>query len=119
LVTAGVYLLIRFSPSFGYWLNVILLLISGLTIFMVGLGANFEFDLRRIIALSTLSQLGLLIITISIGLSGLAFIHLLTHALYKAVLFICAGGVIHSIGASQDIRFIGVVTSCHLKSASV
>jgi NADH:ubiquinone oxidoreductase subunit 5 (subunit L)/multisubunit Na+/H+ antiporter MnhA subunit len=58
LVTAGVYLLIRFSPSFGYWLIVILLLVSGLTIFMAGLGANFELDLRRIIALFTLSQLG-------------------------------------------------------------
>jgi NADH:ubiquinone oxidoreductase subunit 5 (subunit L)/multisubunit Na+/H+ antiporter MnhA subunit len=67
LVTAGVYLLIRFSSSFGYWLNIILWLVSGLTIFMAGLGANFEFDLRRIIVLSALSQLGLMIITISIG----------------------------------------------------
>ena len=60
LVTAGVYLFIRFSHSFNYWLNVILLLISGLTIFIEGLGANFEFDLRKIIALSTLRQLGLM-----------------------------------------------------------
>jgi len=88
-------------------LNVILLLISGLTIFIAGLIANFEFDLRKIIALSTLRQLGLMIITISIGLSGLAFFLLLTHALFKALLFVCAGGVIHSIGDSQDIRFIG------------
>nr|WNH36508.1 NADH dehydrogenase subunit 5 [Nasutitermes nigritus] len=107
LVTAGVYLLVRFSPSFGYWLNVFLLLISGLTMFMAGLGANFEFDLKSIIALSTLSQLGLMIMTISIGLSGLAFFHLLTHALFKALLFMCAGGVIHSMGDSQDIRFMG------------
>nr|WNL54251.1 NADH dehydrogenase subunit 5 [Microcerotermes pauliani] len=107
LVTAGVYLLIRFSPSFGYWLNVVLLLVSGLTMFMAGLGANFEFDLKKIIALSTLSQLGLMIMTISIGLSGLAFFHLLTHALFKALLFMCAGGVIHSMGDSQDIRFMG------------
>nr|WMY24307.1 NADH dehydrogenase subunit 5 [Nasutitermitinae sp.] len=107
LVTAGVYLLIRFSPSFGYWLNIFLLLISGLTMFMAGLGANFEFDLKSIIALSTLSQLGLMIMTISIGLSGLAFFHLLTHALFKALLFMCAGGVIHSMGDSQDIRFMG------------
>nr|WNL54245.1 NADH dehydrogenase subunit 5 [Microcerotermes unidentatus] len=107
LVTAGVYLLIRFSPSFSYWLNVILLLVSGLTMFMAGLGANFEFDLSKIIALSTLSQLGLMIMTISIGLSGLAFFHLLTHALFKALLFMCAGGVIHSMGDSQDIRFMG------------
>nr|WNH36573.1 NADH dehydrogenase subunit 5 [Nasutitermes sp. 3 MLW-2023a] len=107
LVTAGVYLLVRFSPSFGYWLNVFLLLISGLTMFMAGLGANFEFDLSSIIALSTLSQLGLMIMTISMGLSGLAFFHLLTHALFKALLFMCAGGVIHSMGDSQDIRFMG------------
>nr|AQP28203.1 NADH dehydrogenase subunit 5 [Nasutitermes longirostris] len=107
LVTAGVYLLIRFSPSFSCWLNVFLLLVSGLTMFMAGLGANFEFDLKSIIALSTLSQLGLMIMTISIGLSGLAFFHLLTHALFKALLFMCAGGVIHSMGDSQDIRFMG------------
>nr|YP_009351372.1 NADH dehydrogenase subunit 5 [Foraminitermes rhinoceros]AQP29421.1 NADH dehydrogenase subunit 5 [Foraminitermes rhinoceros] len=107
LVTAGVYLLIRFSPSFGYWLNVFLLLVSGLTMFMAGLGANYEYDLSSIIALSTLSQLGLMIMTISVGLSSLAFFHLLTHALFKALLFMCAGGVIHSMGDSQDIRFMG------------
>jgi len=54
--------------------------------FIAGLGANFEFDLRRIIALSTLSQLGLMIVTISIGLSGLAFFYFLTQALFKALL---------------------------------
>nr|AQP29952.1 NADH dehydrogenase subunit 5 [Ateuchotermes sp. C TB-2017]AQP29978.1 NADH dehydrogenase subunit 5 [Ateuchotermes sp. C TB-2017] len=107
LVTAGVYLLVRFSPSFGYWLNMFLLLVSGLTMFMAGLGANFEYDLSSIIALSTLSQLGLMIMTISVGLSSLAFFHLLTHALFKALLFMCAGGVIHSMGDSQDIRFMG------------
>jgi len=52
--------------------------------------------------------LGLIFITISIGFSGLAFFHLLTHALFKALLFMCAGGVIHSIGDSQDIRFMGL-----------
>jgi NADH-ubiquinone oxidoreductase chain 5 len=70
LVTAGVYLLIRFSPSFDYWLNVILFLVSGLTMFMAGLGEIFEYDLGMIIALSTLRQLGLMIITISIDLSN-------------------------------------------------
>jgi NADH-ubiquinone oxidoreductase chain 5 len=88
----------------------VLLLISGLTMFMAGLGANFEYDLKRIIALSTLRQLGLMIITISVGLPGLAFFHLLTHALFKALLFICAGGVIHSMSDSQDIRFIGGIS---------
>ena len=64
--------------------------------------ANSEFDLKRVIALSTLRQLGLTIVTISIGLTSLAFFHLLTHALFKALLFMYAGGVIPSIGDPQD-----------------
>nr|AVN67976.1 NADH dehydrogenase subunit 5 [Neolaxta sp. B107] len=107
LVTAGVYLLIRFSSSFGNTLSMVLLLISGLTMFMAGLGANFEYDLSKIIALSTLSQLGLMMSILSMGYSGLAFFHLLTHALFKALLFMCAGVVIHSMSDSQDIRFMG------------
>ena len=75
LVTAGVYLLIRFSPSFSFWLNIIVLLISEL-LYLWRVGADFEFDLRRIIALSTLRQLGLMIVTISICLSNLAFFDL-------------------------------------------
>jgi NADH-ubiquinone oxidoreductase chain 5 len=108
LVTAGVYLLIRFNLLFvNTSLRKFLLLISGLTIFMAGLGANFEFDLKKIIALSTLSQLGLIIRTLSLGLMKLAFFHLLTHALFKALLFMCAGVIIHNMKNSQDIRDIG------------
>nr|QZP41016.1 NADH dehydrogenase subunit 5 [Geoscapheus dilatatus] len=107
LVTAGVYLLIRFSPSFSLSLNTFLLLISSLTMFMAGIGANFEFDLKKIIALSTLSQLGLMMSIMSLGFASLAFFHLLTHALFKALLFMCAGVVIHSMSDSQDIRFMG------------
>lgn len=111
LVTAGVYLLIRFNnlitdTSIGKFL----LLISGLTIFIAGLGANFEFDLKKIIALSTLSQLGLIISILAIGFYKLAFFHLLTHALFKALLFICAGVIIHNIKNSQDIRDMGSLT---------
>lgn len=108
LVTAGVYLLIRFSPIINYSnLNQFLLLIGSLTIFISGIGANFEFDLKKIIALSTLRQLGLIIIILSIGLRKLAFFHLLTHAIFKAILFICAGSIIHRFFNSQDIRIIG------------
>jgi NADH-ubiquinone oxidoreductase chain 5 len=107
LVTAGVYLLIRFSPAFSDWLCVFLLLVSGLTIFMAGLGANFEYDLKKIIALSTLRQLGLIIGSVSVGLVDIAFFHLLTHALFKALLFMCAGVIIHTMKNSQDIRFMG------------
>jgi NADH-ubiquinone oxidoreductase chain 5 len=74
---------------------------------MSGLGANFEFDLKKIIALSTLSQLGLIIRILSIGFANLAFFHLLTHALFKALLFMCAGVIIHNMGDCQDIRYIG------------
>lgn len=108
LVTAGVYLLIRFNNLIiNSFITQILLLLGGLTIFIAGLGANFEYDLKKIIALSTLRQLGLIIRILSIGLSSLAFFHLLTHALFKALLFICAGVVIHSVKNFQDIRYMG------------
>ena len=110
LVTAGVYLLIRFRPRLGgRGADVVLLLLASLTIFMAGLGANFETDLKKIIALSTLSQLGVMITVLSIGMADLAFFHLLTHALFKALLFIRAGSIIHSVGDRQDIRSMGRV----------
>nr|WDA94030.1 NADH dehydrogenase subunit 5 [Apotropina sp. 1 JJC-2023a] len=108
LVTAGVYLLIRFNILLvDSILGNILLLISGLTMFMAGLGANFEFDLKKIIALSTLSQLGLMMSILSMGFYKLAFFHLLTHALFKALLFMCAGAIIHNMNNFQDIRYMG------------
>jgi NADH-ubiquinone oxidoreductase chain 5 len=63
--------------SWFYFKNIILMLVSGLTMFMAVLGANFEYDLKRIIDLSTQDKLGLMIITISVGLSSLAFLNLL------------------------------------------
>nr|ADW83168.1 NADH dehydrogenase subunit 5 [Nannochorista philpotti] len=111
LVTAGVYLLIRFNVLLlDTYLGKILLLISGLTMFMAGLGANFEFDLKKIIALSTLSQLGLMMSILAMGFYKLAFFHLLTHALFKALLFMCAGAVIHNMKDSQDIRGMGALS---------
>uniref|UniRef100_UPI0030DEB4F3 NADH dehydrogenase subunit 5 n=1 Tax=Myiopardalis pardalina TaxID=765351 RepID=UPI0030DEB4F3 len=108
LVTAGVYLLIRFNILlYNSFLGQLLLLLSGLTMFMAGLGANFEFDLKKIIALSTLSQLGLMMSILSMGFYKLAFFHLLTHALFKALLFMCAGAIIHNMNNSQDIRLMG------------
>nr|YP_004778158.1 NADH dehydrogenase subunit 5 [Liriomyza sativae]ADO79012.1 NADH dehydrogenase subunit 5 [Liriomyza sativae] len=107
LVTAGIYLLIRFNILLDSWLGNLLLLLSGLTMFMSGLGANFEFDLKKIIALSTLSQLGLMMSILSMGFYKLAFFHLLTHALFKALLFMCAGAIIHNMNNCQDIRLMG------------
>nr|AIW06095.1 NADH dehydrogenase subunit 5 [Propylea japonica] len=106
LVTAGVYLMIRFHllmMNYSYFF----LFIGLLTMFMSGLGANFEFDLKKIIALSTLSQLGLMFTILGLGSYELAFFHLLIHALFKALLFMCAGNFIHLMNNCQDIRFMG------------
>nr|YP_010288408.1 NADH dehydrogenase subunit 5 [Aleochara curtula]UKO31676.1 NADH dehydrogenase subunit 5 [Aleochara curtula] len=107
LVTAGVYLLIRFNLALSCNLMMILLLVGTMTMFMAGLGANFEFDLKKIIALSTLSQLGLMVSILSLGEINLTFFHLLSHALFKATLFMCAGCMIHSFNNCQDIRYMG------------
>jgi NADH-ubiquinone oxidoreductase chain 5 len=123
LVTAGVYLLIRFNYIMGC--NRFLFYIGTLTIFISGLGANLENDLKKIIALSTLSQLGLIIITLRLGFYEFSFFHLITHAIFKSLLFLCAGVYIHSMGDTQDIRFIGClniscpVTSFYFISASL
>nr|YP_009383509.1 NADH dehydrogenase subunit 5 [Helicana wuana]YP_010433471.1 NADH dehydrogenase subunit 5 [Helicana japonica]APL97759.1 NADH dehydrogenase subunit 5 [Helicana wuana]USW67970.1 NADH dehydrogenase subunit 5 [Helicana japonica] len=108
LVTAGVYLMIRFSAALeGSKIQSMLLIISCLTMFMAGLGANFEYDLKKIIALSTLSQLGVMLSILALGYPDLSFFHLLSHALFKALLFMCAGIIIHSVGNYQDIRHMG------------
>nr|YP_010329883.1 NADH dehydrogenase subunit 5 [Artena dotata]UHA56172.1 NADH dehydrogenase subunit 5 [Artena dotata]UNP54633.1 NADH dehydrogenase subunit 5 [Artena dotata] len=111
LVTAGVYLLIRFNMLLVDTLFLkFLLLLSGLTMFMAGISANYEFDLKKIIALSTLSQLGLMMSILSMGMPDLAFFHLLTHAMFKALLFMCAGVIIHMMSDMQDIRFMGGIS---------
>nr|YP_010596130.1 NADH dehydrogenase subunit 5 [Acanthaspis pedestris]WAJ48462.1 NADH dehydrogenase subunit 5 [Acanthaspis pedestris] len=111
LVTAGVYLLIRFSGLFSNINCSFMLLLSMMTMFMAGLGASFEFDLKKIIALSTLSQLGLMMSILFMGFPVLSFFHLLTHAFFKALLFLCAGLMIHCMSDSQDIRHMGVTVS--------
>nr|UYL27243.1 NADH dehydrogenase subunit 5 [Alectorobius spheniscus] len=108
LVTAGVYLMIRLELLMnieGY--SKFLLFFSTLTMMMAGFGALVEVDLKKIIALSTLSQLGLMMVILSVGKVDLSFFHLMTHALFKAMLFLCAGFMIHSSLGSQDIRFMG------------
>nr|YP_010292344.1 NADH dehydrogenase subunit 5 [Gonimbrasia tyrrhea]ULO26069.1 NADH dehydrogenase subunit 5 [Gonimbrasia tyrrhea] len=111
LVTAGVYLLIRFNILLmNMFFMKILLLLSVLTMFMAGVSANYEFDLKKIIALSTLSQLGLMMSILSMGFPDLAFFHLLTHAMFKAMLFMCAGVIIHMMNDVQDIRWMGGIS---------
>nr|ARH54579.1 NADH dehydrogenase subunit 5 [Platystomos albinus] len=107
LVTAGVYLLIRFNFMFSSQMMNIMLFFSLFTMFMSGLSANFEFDLKKIIALSTLSQLGLMMSILALGEYKLAYFHLLIHAIFKALLFMCAGNFIHNFLNCQDIRYMG------------
>nr|YP_009472967.1 NADH dehydrogenase subunit 5 [Neolethaeus assamensis]AST10196.1 NADH dehydrogenase subunit 5 [Neolethaeus assamensis] len=109
LVTAGVYLLIRFYPLISLFNMNYFLFFSMMTMFMSGLGANFEFDLKSIIALSTLSQLGLMMSILFMGFPFASFFHLMSHAFFKALLFLCAGLIIHGMSDSQDIRHMGMM----------
>ena len=110
LVTAGVYLLIRFN--FIMQMNNLLFIVGAITMFISGLGANLEIDLKKIIALSTLRQLGLMMIILGLGFYELSFFHLIAHAIFKSLLFLCAGVFIHAIGDIQDIRLAGCINIC-------
>ena len=108
LVTAGVYLLIRFGDILKGRIIILVLTYLGIfTTLMARTRALFETDLKKIVALSTLRQLGIIVITLALGFIELAFIHLLTHAVFKALLFICRGKIIHRVGRNQDMRLLG------------
>ena len=119
LVTAGVYLLIRINILLRNTnISSVLIITGAFTIFIAGCAAMLEMDIKKVIALSTLSQLGIIIIIIGGGAPVLAYFHLLSHAFFKAMLFICAGIIIHNMKDYQDIRkisrlknFIPIVTS--------
>nr|YP_009681497.1 NADH dehydrogenase subunit 5 [Gregariella coralliophaga]QDO71891.1 NADH dehydrogenase subunit 5 [Gregariella coralliophaga] len=109
LVTAGVYLLLRSFDVLicniaSLWM---LKFLSLLTLILAGSSASVTVDFKKIIALSTLSQLSVMMLAVSMGLSYVAFFHLVTHAVFKALLFLSAGSVIHSYRGVQDIRFLG------------
>nr|YP_010478288.1 NADH dehydrogenase subunit 5 [Nesophrosyne sp. 29 GMB-2012]UVI59732.1 NADH dehydrogenase subunit 5 [Nesophrosyne sp. 29 GMB-2012] len=108
LVTAGVYLLIRFY-NYLIFMNYFFLFVGIMTMIMSSFCANYEFDLKKIIALSTLSQLGLMMSCLFMGLVDLSLFHLLSHAMFKSLLFLCSGVIIHLMGGGQDIRTMGSV----------
>lgn len=107
LVTAGVFLIIRLSSSFHPSICLFLLVISSITTLYARISANWEQDLKKIIALSTLRQIAIIIFAISINILILAYIHLIIHALFKSAIFLCAGIIIHET-SYQDIRIIGI-----------
>lgn len=103
LVTAGVYLLIRYLGDQG---RLLLTFLGLVTSCIAGFNAMIGFDFKKIIALSTLRQLGLMMTRIGLGYRMLAYYHLLTHAVVKALLFLSAGGFIHNSFGLQDIRLV-------------
>ena len=111
LVTAGVYLLVRFSPRFSAQQRVFVLLIGMLTMLMARVRALYELDIKKIVALSTLSQLGIMFTGLGLHLTSLAMAHLITHAFFKALLFISVGQLIHLSVDFQDLRNIGIAHS--------
>ena len=108
LVTSGLFLLIKFRYVVysSYSLCLILSSFSLFTSFYAGLNTVFEKDLKKLIALSTLSHLGFIGLSFSLGLLTLSFFHLLRHALFKSLLFITMGDVMINLGHRQDIRFL-------------
>lgn len=107
LVTAGVYLLFRFCSL----LSTLLINVGIFTTLIAGLAAALECDTKKIIALSTLRQLGLIVTSLGLGARCLCFAHLNTHAAFKALLFLAIGSYIHSMYGSQESRSVVILHS--------
>jgi NADH-ubiquinone oxidoreductase chain 5 len=113
MVTAGVYLLMRSSPLIEYSSTVLLvcLWLGAITTVFSSLVGLFQQDLKKVIAYSTMSQLGMMVIAVGLSLYHVALFHLVNHAFYKALLFLGAGSVIHAVADNQDFRKYGGLIS--------
>jgi NADH-ubiquinone oxidoreductase chain 5 len=109
LVTAGIYLLLRSSPILEYSSTALLIitLIGASTAFFAATCGLVQNDLKRIIAMSTISQLGYMVMAIGLSQYNVALFHTVNHAFFKALLFLAAGAVIHSFSDQQDVRRMG------------
>jgi NADH-ubiquinone oxidoreductase chain 5 len=109
MVTAGVYLLMRSSPLIEYSSTVLILCLwlGAITTVFSSLIGLFQQDIKKVIAYSTMSQLGMMVIAIGLSSYNVALFHLINHAFYKALLFLGAGSVIHAVADNQDFRKFG------------
>ena len=109
MVTAGIFMVARMSPLFEYSdtaLNVVMI-VGALTAFLMGLVGLVQNDIKRVVAYSTLSQLGYMTVALGASAYTVAIFHLMTHAFFKALLFLAAGSVIIALHHEQDLRHMG------------
>ena len=113
MVTAGVYLLMRASPIIEYSSTVLILClwVGAITTVFSSLIGLFQQDIKKVIAYSTMSQLGMMVIAVGLSSYNIALFHLVNHAFYKGLLFLGAGAVIHAVADNQDFRKYGGLIS--------
>ncbi|WP_303980528.1 NADH-quinone oxidoreductase subunit L [Dongia mobilis] len=109
MVTAGVFMVCRLSPMFEYapYAKEVVTVVGASTAFFAATVGLTQNDIKRVIAYSTCSQLGYMFFAAGVGAYGAAMFHLFTHAFFKALLFLCAGSVIHAMSGEQDMRKMG------------